>query len=300
MKNYQLFNKIYNIGFLKNWEFIDNLISNKGLSKENIIDKLAQRRESFYIPNLKPYEEIERKWLLSNFGKENFDSWFKEGMSTPGDSIYVIQSYLYEEPEIRIRKVTIETTDKKFPQNKRITYFLDTKEATNDKKKRITLHEIITKAQYEKSFKKALGTCEKWFMPYYKNMYQLSKIKVKNKPILYNAEIEFDSMIESKTFVPDQEICLKEVTDDESYSKERLKMISDAMVLQNTKRENGSSYHFQFSASAASVYIRFISSFISSKLNKPLLCNTFCTVIPRSERMALLKKPMISSTVRIL
>jgi hypothetical protein len=49
-------------------------------------------------------------------------------------------------------------------------------------------------------------------------MYQLSKVKTKNRPILYTAEIEFDNLTEARNFNFDKEICLREVTDDKNFS----------------------------------------------------------------------------------
>jgi hypothetical protein len=149
MKNYEIFNKIYGIKqpSVKSNLFINKLLGLNKLSKEEIASELACRQETFYIPNFEPYEEIEKKWLLTDYGKANFDKWYEEGKKTPGDSIHMVYSYIFEEPEIRIRKVLIDTTDKKFPSSKRITYYLDTKEATKDRIKRVTTHEEITKDQ---------------------------------------------------------------------------------------------------------------------------------------------------------
>jgi hypothetical protein len=219
MKNWEIIYQVCDCNRrIRNFDLVDKCFCSKKLSINDFLEELVQRSGSIYVPNLNPYEEIEKKWLLTDFGKENFNNWYNQGKRIPGDSIYMVYSYLSQEPQVRLRKVIIDTVEKSFDNSKKITYFLDIKQSTQDKIKRITTHEIINKIQYDKLFKKSLGTCEKWFIPYYKNMYQLSKVKTKNKPLLYTAEIEFDSLMESKTFIPDKGICLKDVTNDESYS----------------------------------------------------------------------------------
>lgn len=218
MKNWEIFYKIYNYkNNVKLFDIVDKCFCDEKIDIDTFINELVQRSNELYVPNFKPYEEIEKKWLLTDFGKENFDIWYEEGKKNPGDSIFMLYSYLSKDPEVRLRKVVIDTTDKNFNANK-ITYFVDVKKTTGDKIKRITTHEYINKTQYNKLFKKSLGTCEKWFIPYYKNMYQLSKVKTKNRPILYTAEIEFDNLTEARNFNFDKEICLREVTDDKNFS----------------------------------------------------------------------------------
>jgi hypothetical protein len=136
MRNYEVFNKIYGSKpSIKSSLFINKLLGLNKLSKDEIINELACRHDAIYVPNFDPYEEIEKKWLLTEFGKDNFDKWYEEGKNTPGDSIYVIQSYIFEEPEIRIRKVLIDTTDKS------LTYIVKQKLLLTD----TTYHRLLYK-----------------------------------------------------------------------------------------------------------------------------------------------------------
>jgi hypothetical protein len=211
MKNYEIFNKLSNKTHF--FSLINELSKNPSNVIKDIVSNLAQRQSSLYVLPTKAYSEIEKKWTMSDFGKRNFDRWYKEAMNTYGDAIYIVQSYINEEPELRLKQVTIENTNKAKDQT---SYYLDVKRNSKNPLERITVHQLLTKKEYDKYYKEIIGTGEKWFMPYYKNMYQLSKIKVKGKPIFYNVEVEFDSLAEAAGFIPD-EICKEDVSFQPNY-----------------------------------------------------------------------------------
>jgi hypothetical protein len=182
----------------------------------DMVQNLVQRLSTPYTPALDPYAEIEKKWLMTDYGKKNFDKWWEDSQKAfVGDALIFEYSYVSNKPELRLRKVTVKHVNS---TNRKNEYWLDIKKTTGRSGERITQHEALSATEFNAYKKHSIGNCTKYFMPFYKNVYQISKVVTKGKSLLYTVEVEFDNRREMTLFKPDREICGDDVTDKSEYS----------------------------------------------------------------------------------